>query len=218
LLRQFPEATRIYEIESSVFATLTTTENSPGILALAKAPAWKEEDLFAGAQPLIVVLAGLQDPGNLGTILRAAEAFGASGMLTTEGTVSPFNAKAIRAASGTLFRLPVLLNLTAQQIIRLLQSRKAVLLSSAAHSGRPLPDVLTTDGTGALALALGSEGAGLPRELAAIGIPVSIPMAPQVESLNVAVAASVLLYEIARLRQTSAAQRKGQLKGQLERK
>jgi RNA methyltransferase, TrmH family len=206
--KNFPSSAKLCEVDAKLFPEMTTTESNPGILVLVSAPVWKEEDLFAAARPLIVVLAGLQDPGNLGAILRAAEAFGASGVLITKGTVSPFNAKAIRAASGTLFRLPLLLNLTAQQMIRLLQSRKATLLSGIARGGRPLPEILGTE-AGAVALALGSEGAGLPRELAAAGVPVSIPMAPQVESLNVAAAASVLLYEIARLRQARANLQKG---------
>jgi len=81
LLENLPKETTVYAVTSKVFETLTTTETSAGILALAQEPRWREQDLFpAGAPPLILVLAGLQDPGNLGTILRAAEAFGASGV------------------------------------------------------------------------------------------------------------------------------------------
>jgi len=200
VLKRLSVATKIYEIDPSVFSSLSTTENNPGILALVNKPAWKQEDLFAGAQPLTVVLAGLQDPGNLGTILRAAEAFGATGFLTTKGTVSPYNAKAIRASAGALFRLPTLLNLTPQQIVTLLHRKKISLISSVAKGGRPMNEIIEKDGIEGVAVALGSEGSGLPRELEAAGTPVSIPMARQVDSLNVATAASVMLYEIARLR------------------
>jgi TrmH family RNA methyltransferase len=200
VLKRLSAATKIYEIGPSVFSSLSTTENNPGILALAVAPVWKVEDLFAGGQPLVVVLAGLQDPGNLGTILRAAEAFGATGILTTKGTVSPFNAKAIRAAAGSLFRLPRLLNLTPQQIVALLRRKNVSLLSGVAKGGKPVEEMVGKDGNRGIAVAFGSEGAGLPRELDAAGTAVSIPMARQVESLNVATAASVMLYEIARQR------------------
>ncbi|MBI2818762.1 MAG: RNA methyltransferase [Acidobacteria bacterium] len=202
LRHRIPPGAKQYDVEPKLFPELTSTENNPGIVALAKAPIWKEQDLFAGRPPLVVVLAGIQDPGNLGTILRAAEAFGVTGVLTTKGTVSPYNAKAIRAASGTLFHLPVITNLPAQRIISLLRRENVTLLVSAARGGKSLAEF---DVSKPLALALGSEGSGLPRELGEAGLRVSIPMAPPVESLNVATAASVMLYEIARRRQPASA-------------
>jgi len=210
LLRSIPSDTKTYEVESKLFPELTSTENNPGLIALAKAPLWKQEDLFAGAEPLIVVLAGVQDPGNLGTILRAAEAFGATGVLAAKGTVSPYNSKAIRAASGTLFRLPLLRNLTVQQIVLLLARKNISLLASTAHGGTPLAAM---DLAKPLALAVGSEGAGLPREFENAGIRVSIPMASQVESLNVATAACILLYEVARQRSLGDLGGRGSLGG-----
>ena len=197
LLKKLPPAAAVFELEPSLFSSLTTTETSPGILALARAPAWQEADLFAPGKTLILVLAGLQDPGNLGTILRAAEAFGATGVLTTKGTVSPFNAKAIRAAAGSLLRLPLLLDRSVSQVVAMLRRENVPLLVSVARGGKGFAE---TDVTRPVALALGSEGAGLPRELEDAGIPVSIPMAGRVESLNVATATAVLLYEIARRR------------------
>jgi RNA methyltransferase, TrmH family len=201
LLQHVPGGARRIEVEAKIFPELASTESSPGILALASAPDWKEQDLFPAGQPLlVVVLAGIQDPGNLGTILRVAEAFGASGVLAMKGTVSPFNAKAIRSSAGTLFRLPMVVDLTAPRIVSLLQRENVALLASAPRGGSSLSEI---DVSKPLALALGSEGAGLPRELEAAGVQISIPIAPRVESLNVATAASVLLYEIARRRLTS---------------
>ena len=208
LLRRVPRGTKLYEVEPKLFPELTSTEESPGIVGLANVPCWKEADLFAGGLPLLVVLAGIQDPGNLGAILRAAEAFGATGVLATKGTVSPFNAKAIRAAAGTLFRLAVLSDFTAPRIISLLRRENVALLASAPRGGTALAGIAGVAGidvTKPLALALGSEGAGLPRELEAAGIHVSIPIASRVESLNVAAAASVMLYEIARQRALASA-------------
>ena len=201
LLQRVPGAAKQYSIEPKRFAELTSTENNPGIVALAKAPAWKEKDMFLGRRPLLLVLAGIQDPGNLGTILRVAEAFGATGVMATKGTVSPFNAKAIRAASGTLFRLPVLSSLSPRGIVSLLRRENVALLASTPRGGESLAEI---DVSKPLALALGSEGAGLPRELEEAGRRVSIPIAPRVESLNVATAASVMLYEIARQRQSAS--------------
>jgi TrmH family RNA methyltransferase len=189
---------KIYELPASVFDGLTTTQTSPGILALAQEPRWEEVDLFSGSVPLVLLLAGLQDPGNLGAILRAGEAFGTTGVVLTRGTVSPFNAKAIRAAAGAVFRMPMLSELTPEQATALLRRRSTLLLAAVARGGRPLEQ---TDLRRPLAIALGSEGAGLPREIEHAATRVSIPMARQVESLNVASAAAVLLYEIARQRQ-----------------
>jgi TrmH family RNA methyltransferase len=201
LARKLPEGPPRFELDAEPFDHLGSTGHSPGILAMAKAPTWREEDVLQGAQPLIVLLAGIQDPGNCGTILRAAEAFGATGVLATKGTVSPYNAKAIRAAAGTLFRLPALLGLAPKQIITLLRRERIRLITTVAKDGRPLAEM---DAAAPLALALGSEGAGLPRELQEAGEPVSIPMSRQVESLNVAAAAAVTLYEIARRRVESS--------------
>ena len=207
LMKTIPASTNSYEIEPKLFPELSSTETNPGIVALAKAPAWHEQDLFAENQTLIIVIAGIQDPGNLGTILRAAEAFGASGVLATKGTVSPYNAKAIRAAAGTLFRLPMLSNLSARQILLLLRREKFTLLASVARGGTSLAEI---DLAKPVALAVGSEGAGLPRELEQAGWRVSIPMTRHIESLNVATAASILLYEIARQRQAASERGKGE--------
>src|SRR3990167_9270503 len=181
LLANLPKETTVYAVTSKVFETLTTTETSAGILALAQEPRWREQDLFpAGAPPLILVLAGLQDPGNLGTILRAAEAFGATGVLLTQGTVSPYNAKAIRATAGALFRLPVLRGLSVATILALLRRRKVKLLTSVVAAGTSLTKANLT---GPLAVVFGSEGAGVPPEFRAAGEPLTILLAPAVESL-----------------------------------
>lgn len=198
LLRKLPPATLVYETDARRFDALGTVEHSQGILALAAAPRWRTEDLFpAGPPPLILVLAGLQDPGNLGAILRTAEAFGATGILIARGTVSPYNAKAMRASAGTLFRLPIVRNLTAAEVVALLRRKRVPLFVSAVAGGKTFSKA---DLAGPAAIVLGSEGAGVPPEWATAGELLTIPMAAQVESLNVAVAAAVILYEVARQR------------------
>jgi len=196
LIEKLPAGTTVYEVPSEVFETLTSTQTSPGVLAMARAPQWDEGDLMT-ATALLVIVAGVQDPGNLGAIIRAAEAFGATGMLLSQGTVSPYNAKAIRAAAGSLLRLPMLRELSVGGIATFLSRHAVRLFSAVAEGGRP---ICSMDFTGPAAVAVGSEGAGLPKELAAAGEQFTIPLVPTAESLNVAAATAVALYEIARQR------------------
>jgi TrmH family RNA methyltransferase len=149
------------------------------------------------ATPLILGCAGLQDPGNLGTIIRSAEAFGASGVLTTEGTVSSANPKVARASAGSVFRLPVI-KLPVNQILAALEENSIRLAVTSSHLGRPVHEIDLTLRT---AIFIGSEGQGVPRILLdAADDAILIPHSPKVESLNAAIAASILLYEAQRQR------------------
>ena len=187
----------VYEVSSEVFDGLASTETSQGILALARAPQWEEKDLFRGDASLVLVVAGVQDPGNLGAMIRTAEAFGASGMLLTEGTVSAYNAKAVRATAGSVLRVPMLAGLTVAEIIKILSRRGTRFYTGVVGQGKQLSEVPFD---GPVAVAIGSEGAGLPEPLARAGEKFTIPIAPSVESLNAATATAVVLYEIARQR------------------
>jgi TrmH family RNA methyltransferase len=150
-----------------------------------------------GPAPLILGCAGLQDPGNLGTIIRSAEAFGASGVLTTEGTVSSANPKVARASAGSVFRLPVV-KLTLAQALTALEENSIRLAVTSSHRGCPVHEVDLTLRT---AIFIGSEGRGVPRALLdAADDAILIPHSPRVESLNAAIAASILLYEAQRQR------------------
>jgi RNA methyltransferase, TrmH family len=149
------------------------------------------------AAPLILGCAGLQDPGNLGTILRSAEAFGASGVLATEGTVSSANPKVARASAGSVFRLPCI-KLTTAQALDALAAHGIRLAVTSSHQGRPVHQIDLTLPT---AIFIGSEGHGVPRVLLdAADEAILIPHNPAVESLNAAIAASILLYEAQRQR------------------
>jgi TrmH family RNA methyltransferase len=151
----------------------------------------------ASAAPLILGCAGLQDPGNLGTILRSAEAFGASGVLATEGTVSSANPKVARASAGSVFRLPCI-KLTTAQALEALAAHSIRLAVTSSHLGRPVHEIDLTLPT---AIFIGSEGHGVPRALLdAADEAILIPHSPKVESLNAAIAASILLYEAQRQR------------------
>ena len=188
-----------------LFDAAVPSETPQGVAALVR---WKEfslADLFERLQVGPVMFpSGLQDPGNLGTILRSAEAFGSAGVILGEGTASPFNSKVIRASAGSIFRLPVILGKTVgglEEISAKLRAQNVRLIATSSHKGTPLDQAKLT---GPMAVFIGSEGAGLSRTvLAQTDELVAIPHAPQVESLNAGVAGSIVLYEAARQRRRS---------------
>jgi len=198
LLPQINSRVETLLLPDEVFTSAVATESPQGVAALVNLKTFKLEDVFRRESPLVVALSGIQDPGNLGTILRSAEAFSAAGVLLLEKTVSPFNAKALRASAGSVFRLPVIAGKSAD-LIGELKKHDVRLLATSSHKGTPAADA---DLTGPVALFIGGEGAGLPREvLAQADEVVAIPHSPQVESLNAAIAASILLYEAWRQRE-----------------
>lgn len=184
-------------LPDEIFDSVVATETPQGVAALVKTKTFTLEDLFRPLQPLVVVLSGLQDPGNLGAILRSAEAFGASGVLLGEGTVSPFNSKAVRASAGSVFRVPAVVVKAEAAILRLRQAGLR-LVATSSHGGTPADQANLAS---PLAFFIGSEGSGLPRRLTSeMDETVAVPHSEHVESLNAAVAASILLYEAARQR------------------
>jgi TrmH family RNA methyltransferase len=207
---RLPDSADVLLVPRELLNSVLATETPQPVAALVEPPEWSWEQLLgrstesdpslAHAAPLIVVLAGLQDPGNLGTILRSAEAFGATGVLSLPGTVSAWNPKAVRASAGSLFRLP-LISASAEDGFARLRAAGVKILSTALAGAEAADRIGLAD---PVALIIGNEGNGVPEEVAsqADGA-VTIPCPGPVESLNAAVAASVLLYEASR-------QRKGQ--------
>lgn len=190
-----PTSLELLRVDDDLFASLGETRSPQGIAALMLPPVHTLADVLWGV-PLILVACGLQDPGNLGTLIRSAEAFGASGVLTTPGTVSPWNGKALRASVGSVFRIPVAaatfddLAALGQQGIRLLAA-----VGEGVGTDR-ITDLSHTDLTTGVALLIGNEGSGLSPDLLALAeTHLTIPCAGVVESLNAAVAGSILLYE-----------------------
>src|SRR5581483_5789419 len=176
LLPQINSRVETVLLPDEVFTSAVATETPQGVAALVNLKQFKVEDLFRRESPLIVALSGIQDPGNLGTVLRSAEAFGAAGVLLLEKTVSPFNSKALRASAGSIFRLPVIAGSTAG-LIGELRKHNVRLFATSSHKGTPAADV---DLTGPAALVIGGEGAGLPRNLAAqLDEVLAIPHSPQ---------------------------------------
>ena len=180
-----------------IFASAVDTESPQGIAALVKPRAFTLEEVLGGRPQLILIAAGLQDPGNLGTLIRSAEAFGATGYVILPGTASHENQKTLRASAGSVFRLPGMI-LCEDHILHELAQRKIKTVAAVAGQGDPLA---RHDFSQPTAIIIGNEGAGIVSSiLNRADARVTIPMPGPVESLNAAIAGSILLYEAARQR------------------
>ncbi|MGB6975302.1 MAG: RNA methyltransferase [Terracidiphilus sp.] len=202
-----PQETEVLLVPEEILASILTTDNPQPVAALVEPPDWTWAHLLGGPNqltPLFIVLAGLQDPGNLGAILRSAEAFGASGVVALPGTVSPWNPKALRASAGSAFRVPFLTATPDECFARLREARIPVLATVPQPSSKTLLHAMVlpaTDLAGPVTFLIGNEGNGLaPDLLRHSASSITIPCPGPVESLNAAVAASILLYEASRQR------------------
>jgi len=195
-----PAGTEVLLLPRQLLRSVLTTEAPQPVAALVDPPDWTWAQVLGVTQntaPLILVLAGLQDPGNLGTILRSAEAFGANGVICLPGTVSAWNPKAVRASAGSVFRVPVITPTPESAFAHLREAGIETLVATATAA-------TAADGVRlahATAFVIGNEGNGVPDEIAALaGGAIRVPCPGRVESLNAAVAASVLLYEASQQR------------------
>jgi TrmH family RNA methyltransferase len=184
-------------LRADVFASAVATEQPQGIAALVHPPAFSAATILEAEASLVLVLAGLQDPGNVGTLLRSAEAFAATGVLLLPRTASPWNPKALRASAGSAFRVPAI-TATEAEALDLLAQHNIPAIAAVARDGAPIDEAPLA---GACALLIGNEGAGLSDTLiAAAAHRITISMPGNVESLNAAIAGSLLLYEASRQR------------------
>jgi TrmH family RNA methyltransferase len=196
-----------------LFEGLADTEHPQGVAALVHPRETSFDDLvrapLSGCAPLLVVLAGVQDPGNVGTILRTAAAFGATGAATAasgiSGTANPFSPKALRASAGAALHLPILAGMSLSILLAQLKVAGVQALASSVHEPRDGEQSLLApwevDWCQPVALLVGNEGAGLPEEVErGADARIRIPMAGGIESLNAAAAAAVVFYEAARQR------------------
>lgn len=199
----------LIEVSERAFASIAGTETTQEVLALVRPKICSWHDLttrnrikndLAGPNSLIVALDALQDPGNAGTIVRSAEAFGATGMILLKGTAHVANGKFLRASAGSIFRLPYLEGWSVQDLLIHAQSSGLQLFGLAQTAET---DLTAADLRAPLALIVGSEGRGLSPDLANNVQQISIPTS-QVESLNAAVACSIALFEAQRQRSASA--------------
>ncbi len=214
LLPQIPAKVATWLVPDKLFAAVVPSESPQGVAALLRMKDFSIEDVIRGADlGLLLAVAGVQDPGNLGTILRSAEAFGGAGVLTGENTVNLLNWKVVRASSGSIFRLPAA-RVQFVDVIPKLRERGIRLLATSSHKGKAVYD---HDWSRPSAVFIGSESAGLPREvLSKMDDVIAIPHSPRVESLNAGIAASIVLYEAAKQKQnpsTTEAQRHREMQG-----
>jgi TrmH family RNA methyltransferase len=193
-----PRGVEVMRLTEEVFGSVVETQSPQGVAALLVPPVWVLDDVM-GSVSLILIAVGLQDPGNLGTLVRSAEAFGATGVLTTPGTVSAWNQKALRASVGSVFRVPVVA--VAASDIEGLKERGVRLIAAVGIENAGVIAAQEMDFTVACGLMIGNEGAGLAAEwIGMCDARVTIPCPGAVESLNAAVAGSLLLYEASRQR------------------
>lgn len=209
------ERSHLLRTTDKIFATISGTESPQGVAALFRQPTWDFDSILGQASsdreaprpgdiPLVLVIASLQDPGNVGTVVRSAEAFGATGVITTRGTADPWSPKALRASAGSALRLPILRAVSAAVLLTQLRlSKIKIVTSGSAASKDPVSEVTKMPNfCEPLAIFIGNEGTGVSPEIAsAADFHISIPTRT-VESLNAGIAASILLYEASRQRKS----------------
>ena len=188
-----------YEILSDeVFRKVSDTQTPQGILCVMKQYHYRMEDMLQKENPLLLILEDIQDPGNLGTMVRTAEGAGVNGVIMTKATVDIYNPKTIRSTMGSIYRVPFFYTEDLLGVMQQLQE-KGVKLYAAHLKGEQFYHQL--DFTSGTAFLIGNEGNGLKDETAeAANVYMKIPMQGQVESLNAAVASVILMYEAARQR------------------
>jgi TrmH family RNA methyltransferase len=191
---------QLASVSETLLASISYTKTPQGIVVLAARPEM-DEAKFKGsppATPLLVVMHGINNPVNLGAILRSAEAAGATGAITTANSSDPFSPKALRGAMGSAFRLPIWTETNYEDVLGWCAERGIETVCADMEGSTLYTEI---DWTGPRALIVGRESTGLtPEEVSAANSVVKIPMHGQVESLNVGIAAAIVLYEAARQR------------------
>ena len=198
LLPQIGSHVETLLLPDKLFASAVPSQTPQGVAALVHPKVFSFDDVMeSSAQGPLLVIAGVQDPGNLGTIIRSAEAFEAKGMLLGGGTVSAYNNKVIRASAGSAFRVAIA-RVELEAAIEAIRGREVRLVATSSHKGVLLQAARLDAGT---AVFIGNEGAGIDKKLLGkMDELVMIPHSPKVESLNAGIAASIVLYEAARQR------------------
>jgi TrmH family RNA methyltransferase len=188
----------VMAVPDQVFASISPVRTPSGIIAIGRRHPTTVSAVCAGPSPLVVVAVDVQDPGNLGAVVRVAEATGATGTFVTGASANPFSWKGLRGSMGSALRLPVVTTADLPLVQSCLRQSRVRTVAAVARGGLD-PEAIRWDG--GVAIMVGGEGSGLSDEVAAAcDERVTIPMAPQVESLNVAVAAAILLYTARRHR------------------
>ena len=198
LIEHLPSGADVARVPDRLFRSMAQTDSPQGIAALVEVKRPALDAILHKQDVLLLVACGLQDPGNLGTILRSAQAFGASALITLEATVSPFNPKAMRASAGAVFHVPNFAGADTDSLFKKLRAARVRIVAADRRSPSRVSD---SDLRGPLAILIGQEAAGLAPEIARrANMLVSIPIRSGMDSINAATAASIILYEVARQR------------------
>jgi TrmH family RNA methyltransferase len=196
------ELSGVSVVDDKVFKEVVTTEASCGIVAVAATPRFALEQLFERSTPLVLIAEAIQDPGNLGTIIRTALAARATGMMLTKGTVDPFNPKVVRGAAGALFVLPIVTELSAGEAFACCKERGLNIVATQPTASKLYWQV---DFTRPTALVFSNEGQGASSPvLAQADETVAIPMSEESESLNVSISAGIILFSAVQQRLAAA--------------
>ncbi len=190
---------RVLLVDEAQLATLTDTVTPQGLVAVCDQPRATLDDVVAGEARLVVVCADVRDPGNAGTVIRCADAFGADGVVLGAGSVEVTNPKTVRASVGSIFHLPVVTGVTTADAVRALQRAGVRVLAADGAGARTVADLARSgELSGRIAWLFGNEAWGLPTEVAALADEVvRVPMWGAAESLNLSTAAAVCLYATA---------------------
>lgn len=190
---------RLEVVEDRVFAAASDTKTPQGILSIVKQSHYNlKEILTISSSPHLLILENLQDPGNLGTIMRTAEGAGVDGIIMTSDTVDIYNPKTIRSTMGSLYRMPFFYTDNIEEILKELKEKEITTFAAHLKGSR---NYYEEDYSGGTAFLIGNEGNGLSEALSAqADCYIKIPMSGKVESLNAAIAASILMYEVKRQR------------------
>jgi RNA methyltransferase, TrmH family len=203
LAQRLRTPTRIVTVSDSVLNAISPVRSPAGAVAIASRPHTDVTSVFARTPALVLLLHDVQDPGNVGAIVRAAEGCGATGVICGERTADPFGWKALRGSMGSAFRVPIAIRESLDATITAAKERGVRIYAATARGGTSLPRCNLRVPA---AILLGGEGGGLPESLSHHADErLTIPMHPPVESLNVAIAAALVLYEAARQRHTDVA-------------
>jgi TrmH family RNA methyltransferase len=188
----------VADVSSSVMDAISPVTSSSAVVALARRPVFHDEQLYDGPAPMIVVAVDVQDPGNVGAIVRVAEAAGASGAVAAGASASPYGWKALRGSMGSALRLPIVAGVSAEDAVADARRHGCRIVATVPRGGRAM---FEADLDGPLAVLVGGEGPGLDRALVDDADErVTIAMQAPVESLNAAVTAALILYEARRQR------------------
>jgi TrmH family RNA methyltransferase len=198
LMARLSNLTEVVTVSDRMFGQIAATQTPQGIAALVEIKPPDFDAVLSRQGVLLLVACGIQDPGNLGAIIRSGQALGADALIALRETVSPFNPKTVRASAGAILRLPILRNQQAGPLFERLRRARVRVIAADRHSKMPLAEA---DLKSSVAFLIGREASGLLPEIAkAADATLSIPIRPETDSVNAGAAASIFLYEAARQR------------------